>query len=898
MFKYQNPSLPVKKRVRDLMKRMTLEEKTAQLCATLPMLLLEGEELSRDKMDLLLKEGIGRIPQFPMPFARSARQVAEAYNAVQKYVLENTRLGIPFMAQVECLNGVTAVDATSFPAPIAMASSWEPELVRRAGEITGRQMRALTGGSNALAPVVDLGRDPRWGRVYETYGECSYMNSAFGAAYVRGLQNDGDLKTGVQSCAKHFLGYSYTQGGLNSAAVEIGGRDLYESFGRPFETMFHEADLKAVMCTYSEIDGKPVSFSPEILRDLLRDRMGFEGSAICDGGSIKRGCDVQKAAADMEEAGILALEAGLDADAPISQCYTHLPDAIRAGKVKRKLLDEACARVLTQKFELGLFEEPYVDTDRAESLFGTAESDAATLELSRKSLVLLKNEGNLLPLTADPGRVAVIGPHGDSVMSLFGGYTYPAYLDAMRTGAFSMEGVNEGVDADGEGDGIFSQLSDGNKLDPEEAIELYCRRKYRVGSVAEEIASRLTGGEVLKAKGCAIDDRDRSLFGEAKAAARQADLVIMTLGGKCGWGADATSGEGKDRASISLPGVQEELLKEIKALGKPVILVLFNGRPMEIGWASEHVDAVLEVWFPGPMGGRAVAEALLGEINPGGKLPVTIPRHVGQVPIYYSHKNGSGYDKTKGGLEAMFGDGYTDIENSPLYPFGFGLSYSSFEYAGLDLSTLKVDSAGGIEISVFVKNTGDRRGEEVVQFYMRDLEARVTRPVKELVGFRRISLDPGEMKKVTLFLKMSQLGFVNEKGDFVVEPGKMAVMIGPNSRDITHTGIFSIIGQVRSLAGRRTYLSHTEEETVTRILLTEHTVEKESKNYSLKTTLGTLLDDEEGRAVLVNELGDKFLNNPQLDKVRGMSLKTINLMVGRNFPAGAIDRIERELKKL
>lgn len=818
---YKNKKETVEKRVQDLIERMTLEEKVAQLCAILPHMLLDGDEISEDKLSHFLKDGLGRIPQFPMPFIKSAEQVAEAFNKVQKYAVEETRLGIPIMAQVECLNGVTSVDATSFPAPIAMASTWEPELVEKAGKITGQQMRAMTNGSNALAPVVDLARDPRWGRVYETYGECSYMNSAFGVAYTKGLQN-GDFSKGVQSCAKHFLGYSFTQGGLNSAEISIGERELYEAFARPFEAMIHEADLRSVMCTYSEINGKPVSVSSEILRDLLRDKMGFEGSAICDGGSIERTCATQHTARDMKEAGVMALMAGLDADAPVTQAFNLLPEAVKEGEIDEKYIDEACARVLKQKFDLGLFDNPYVDISVLRKHFDNPADDALSLEICEKSITMLKNEDNILPLSKDTKKIAIIGPHGDSVASLFAGYTFPATLEsivasAQGTGGFSMEGVNEGIEEAGGFSGLMKAAGFSEELKSDNFVENYCRKKYFVKSIVDEISDKLNNGEVLYSRGCNIDDTDTSGFEEAVRVASEADVIVMTIGGKCGW-TNATSGEGQDRTSIDLPGVQEALLKAVKEAGKPIILVLFNGRPMSINWASENIEGILDVWFTGPQGGKAIANVLFGDTNPSGKLPVSVPRSSGQIPIYYNHKNGSGYIRDTGGtvsVDALFGGGYTDIPSTPLYYFGFGLSYTTFEYLNIELDKQKVDSKDKVQVTCYVKNTGDVAGDEVVQVYFRDKEARVTRPVKELVGFRRISLEPGQTKKVTFTINMNQLGFYNENMEFIVEPGNIEVMVGSSSSDIYFTETFEITGEKVNVAGNRSYISKSNEVIVT-----------------------------------------------------------------------------------
>ena len=803
---YKDESHSVEKRVKDLLARMTLAEKVAQLKAVLPMMVLDGEEVSVEKLRQVAEHGIGRIPQFPMPFYRGPESVAKAYNAIQRYMVEETRLGIPFLPQVECLNGFVAADAASFPPPIALASSFRPDLVEKMAGIIQDQMRAV-GARFGLAPVVDLARDPRWGRVYETFGEDTYLSTAFGVAYSKGLQGP-DLRRSVVCCAKHFLGYSTTQSGLNAAEVQATPRDLYDNYGTPFEAMFRLNDIQGIMCTYSAIDGKPVSISSEILRDLLRDRMGFTGTAVCDGGSIEMAYNRQRSVPTMKDAGIQALKAGLDADAPMTEAYHFLEEAVESGELDEAYVDEAVSRVLSQKFALGLFDEPYVAEDAVSSHYHLPETDALSKELSDESIILLKNDG-VLPLAADAGTVAVIGPHGDSLSSLFAGYSYPATLQLLSAilarRQASMTGVTDHMQEDPASD-LFA-FTKGK--DPAEFIESYIAEKYGALSVAEAIR-RHASGDVRYAAGCPVSDEDRSGFEEVIEAAKTADVVVLAMGGTCGWGPDSTSGEGKDRASLDLPGVQEELMREIAAVGKPVILVLFNGRPMSINWAAENVDAILEVWFPGPKGGEAVADVLFGKVNPSGRLPVTVPKSIGQIPIHYNHKAGSGYVKVaEGGRmgSLFFSGGYTDIENVPLFEFGFGLSYTTFEYEELRITEKNVPIDGTVTIEADVRNSGRVAGGEVMQLYFRDKESFITRPVKELVGFRKVALEPGEEKTVIFEVAMSQLGFTNHEGRFVVEPGTIEVMVGASSSDIRLRDEFTITGETRELSGRRTFLS-------------------------------------------------------------------------------------------
>ncbi len=811
---YKDATLPIEQRVDDLLAQMTLEEKVAQLCCVMPRMLIGDQIPDPGLMKKYMANGLGRMAQFSMVFVDNPEQIAEFANHIQKFVIENTRLGIPLMFQNEALNGFTAVGATNFPTPIALASTWEPELVEQAAQVIRDQMRA-TGVHIALAPVIDLAQDPRWGRGHEAFGEDPYLSSAFGAAFVRGLQG-ADLRTGVVSCAKHFLGYSISQGGLNMGAVRIGERELYETFARPFETAIHECDLAMVMVTYSEIDGQPVSVNKNILRDLLRDKMGFKGSATCDGHSIELTVTKQHVAKNMQEAAIMAIEAGLDGDTPVSEAYHELVGAVNQGLVDVKYVDEAVRRILTIKFRLGLFENPFVDVNKVRSAFENPAHRQLSRKLAEHSITLLKNDGHLLPLK-NVKTIAVIGPHADSVRdSLFAGYTFPAMMEMIknlrRGGRASMQGV---------ADKVMEQ--ENQKSEPSEFfvalgelgdINQYIEKEYGAVSLRDAIAKR-KGVEVIYAKGCGIADPSKDGFAEAVAAARKADVVVVALGGRSGWGKDATCGEGRDASTIELMGVQEELLKAIHAIGKPVVLVLFDGRPLAIPWAADasRIPAIIYAWFPGQAGGEALADVLFGEVNPGGKLPVTIPRSTGQVPLFYNHKAGSGYQTNYNeGVAAFLGYGYVNESNLPLYAFGHGLSYTRCEFSDLQLSAKQVDSSGEIAIACSIKNVGVVAGSEVVQLYLHDCEARVTRPVQELVGFKRVELKPGERCRVTFVVKMNQLGFYNHNMQFVVEPGNMEVMIGASSDDIRLRSAFEITGETVSVLGKRSYLSQAQVE--------------------------------------------------------------------------------------
>jgi len=805
---YRDPSQPIEQRVQDLLDRMTLEEKVAQLSGVMPLALLGPGGFDPDRMTQVLGHGIGQISMLAMFGHKTPTQLAEASNQIQRFLVEETRLGIPAIIHNEALNGFVAPDAPNFPTAIGLAATWSPELVERMTDLIRRQMRAV-GVHQALSPVMDVARDARWGRVHETYGEDPYLCAAMSVAFVRGLQGP-DLKQGVIATGKHFLGYGLSEAGQNMAATHIGRRELYETFARPFEAAIREAGLASIMNSYSEIDGIPVGSSREILTDLLRGTMGFQGFVVSDYMTVMWFVTRFGTATTMQEAGVQALSAGLDVELPNTAGYgEHLVEAVRTAKISERVVDASVRRVLEAKFKLGLFDRPYVDTGKVEPAYVDPENRRLSRELAVKSLTLLKNDGGLLPLSRDLETIAVIGPHADGVANFFPGYTYPSMVEMFRGMAAQqaqeggMAGVMDDLSGPG-GEGLQALIAELGPVIALESTDAYVRQHYPAQSVLEAVRKAVgEGTEVLHAKGCEATGDDASGIPEAVAAAQQADVVIVIVGGKCGWLGSGTEGEGGDTASIDLPGVQEELLRAVVATGTPVVMVLLHGRPYTFAWAAEHVPAILDAYYPGQEGGAAIAAALFGKVNPGGKLPVTIPRHVGQVPIYHYHKAGSGYRRT----ETDMHKGYLDMPSTPLYPFGHGLSYTTFRYDNLRMSTADVDVRGTIEISCDVTNTGPVAGDEVVQLYLHDHEATVTRPVQELAGFARVYLEPGATCTVTFAVHPSQLAFYDRDMAFVVEPGNVDVMVGSSSDDIRLTGEFAITGERMEVLGRRAFLS-------------------------------------------------------------------------------------------
>jgi beta-glucosidase len=616
-------------------------------------------------------------------------------------------------------------------------------------------MRAV-GAHHGLAPVLDVCRDPRWGRTEETLGEDPYLVARMGVAFVQGLQGES-LREGVIATAKHFVGYGASDGGMNWAPAGIPPRELREVYLHPFEAAVRVGGIGSVMNAYNEIDGIVCTADRGLLTTTLREEWGFDGCVVSDYFSIRQLESYHRLAADGQEAAAMALDAGLDLELPSTDCYGQpLLDALDAGLVGEHTVDDAVRRVLAAKFELGLFDDPYVDPPNAASAVATPANRALARTIARKSLVLLKND-DVLPLSLGLSSIAVIGPNADTARNLFGDYCYPAHVESLQ----------EVLASGGSALGSFDRLAD---LEPAEAQGL---------TVLDAMRERF-GDAVAFARGCDVSGPSRDGLDEAVELARAADVVVLVMGDKAGLGKDCTSGEFRDRASLDLPGVQEDLVRAVVATGTPVVLVLVTGRPSGSEWVHEHCAAVIEAWFPGEEGGVAVAEALAGEVNPGGKLPISFPRSSGQIPVFYAHK-------LSGGRSQPVGD-YVDLSASPLYPFGHGLSYTTFELSGATVREEVVGTRGAIVVDVEVANTGERAGDEVVQLYVRDPRASVTRPVLELKSFARVELAPGESKTVTFHVPVAQLGFYDRQLSYVVEAGVIEIFLGRSSDEIVEAG--------------------------------------------------------------------------------------------------------------
>lgn len=762
-------------RIAHLLGQMTLAEKIAQLGSYWVYEILDGTAFSVEKAHTLLENGIGQITR--VGGASNVRPVesAKLANTIQKFLIDNTRLGIPAVIHEECCSGYMARGATVFPQAIGAASTWEPELIEAMADVIRVQMRAV-GAHHALAPVLDVARDARWGRVEETFGEDPYLIARLGVAYVNGLQGDS-FEHGVVATGKHFVGYSMSEGGLNWAPPHLGWRELREVYLFPFEAAIREAGLASIMNAYHELDGVPCGISRELLTQILREEWEFDGLVVSDYFAVNTLMTYHHIADSKAEAARLALEAGLDVELPFTDCYGDpLREAVQQGKVNESLIDRSVRRVLEQKFALGLFENPYVDAGSV--VLDTPEQRQLARQIAQKSIVLLKNEGNMLPLSKQIDSVAVIGPNADSVRNLFGDYAFPAHIETL------IEAKTQ--------NNMFSQPLPDDIQSVEGFIEVI--------SVLEAIKARVSANaRVTYAKGCDVTGAATTGFAEAVEAARGAQVAIVVVGDKGGLADDCTSGEARDRADLDLPGVQKELVRAVYDTGTPIVLVLVNGRPVSLGWIAESVPAIVEAWFPSEEGADAIADVLFGDVNPGGKLPITFPRSVGQVPIFYGHKPSGGRSHWK--------EHYVETSVKPLYPFGYGLSYTRFEFSDLRVEPSTVRAGDEVTVQVNVTNVGERGGDEVVQLYTHQQVPLITRPVKQLRAFKRITLEPGQTRLVTFRVAVNQLGFYDLSRRFVVEPGAVELMVGSSSADIHCTGSFHIAGATVDLGRERAFFS-------------------------------------------------------------------------------------------
>ena len=745
---YKDPSFSIDVRLSDLLSRMTLEEKVGQLLCPLgwEMYEIHGNEVCPSgKFKQLIKErnaGMLWATYRADPWTKKTlanglnpEMAAKAGNALQKYVMENTRLGIPMFLAEEAPHGHMAIGATVFPTGIGMAATWSPELVKEVGQVIAKEIRSQ-GGHISYGPVLDLTRDPRWSRVEETFGEDPVLSGILGASMVDGL-GGGNLSQKYATIAtlKHFLAYAVPEGGQNGNYASVGIRDLHQNFLPPFRKAI-DAGALSVMTSYNSIDGIPCTSNHNLLTQLLRNEWKFRGFVVSDLYSIEGIHESHFVAPTKENAAIQSVTAGVDVDLG-GDAYTNLCHAVQSGQMDKAVIDTAVCRVLRMKFEMGLFEHPYVDPKIAAKTVRRKEHIELARKIAQSSITLLKNENSILPLSKTINKVAVIGPNADNRYNMLGDYTAP-------------------------------------------------QEDSNVKTVLDGIITKLSPSRVEYVRGCAIRDTTVNEIEQAIEAARRSEVVIVVVGGSSardfktsyketgaavaeeGSVSDMECGEGFDRASLSLLGRQQELLESLQKTGKPLIVVYIEGRPLEKNWASEYADALLTAYYPGQEGGNAIADVLFGDYNPSGRLPISVPRSVGQIPVYYNQKAPRNHD-------------YVEVSSSPLYSFGYGMSYTTFEYS--DLQVVQ-KSARCFEVSFKVKNTGKYDGEEVSQLYMRDEYASVVQPMKQLKHFERFHLKKGEEKKVTFVLTEEDFFLVNYTLKKVVESGNFHLMIGAASNDI------------------------------------------------------------------------------------------------------------------
>jgi beta-glucosidase len=749
---YKNSSLPAARRVKDLLSRMTLEEKAAQMLCVWqqkPKTLVDGEgnfDERKAKAAFKDRRGLGQVGRpSDAGKGKNTRDMAVLTNAIQKFFLENSRLGIPVMFHEECLHGHAAVDGTSFPQPIALGATFNPDLVEQLFTMTALEAR-LRGTHHALTPVVDVAREPRWGRVEETYGEDPFLVSRLGIAAVRGFQGDATFrdKTRVIATLKHFVGHGQPESGMNCAPANVSLRVLYETFLYTFKEALRESGAISIMASYNEIDGIPSHANKWLLRDVLRKEWGFKGFVVSDYYAIwelgyRPDTHGHFVAKDSKESCVLAVKAGVNIELPDPDCYLHLVPLVRKGVLKESELDDLVAPMLYWKFAMGLFDDPYVDPAEAERVVGCDEHRQLALTAAHESITLLKNENGTAPLDLKKIKsIAVIGPNAHR--GLLGGYS-----GVPKHNVTVLDGIKERA-----GKKINVLYSEGCKI--------------------------TIGGSWNQDEVVASDPaEDRKQISEAVKVAKKADVIVLAIGGneqtsREAWGLNHMG----DRTSLDLIGRQEELVKAMVALGKPVIVFLFNGRPLSINYASQNVPVIYECWYLGQETGRAVADVLFGDYNPGGKLPITIPRSVGHLPAFYNYKPSARR-------------GYLFDDVSPLYAFGYGLSYTSFSITNPRLTKKKIKRDGSTRVLVDVTNTGSREGTEVVQLYIRDVVSSATRPIKELKGFRKVKLQPGESTTVAFDITPALLSFYDVNMKYVVESGDFVLMVGNSSRDVDLT---------------------------------------------------------------------------------------------------------------
>jgi beta-glucosidase-like glycosyl hydrolase len=786
---HRNPSAPADVRAESLLAEMTLEEKCAQLTGVMPWTLVRADGSDAETAGQTLKAPPGHVAQL---IADDPAQLARLTGSLQRQFVTRTRLGIPALLHAEALNGLLAGGHMIFPTAIGLAASWSPGLVREMADLTRRQM-VRTGMRHALSPVMDVALDPRWGRVHETYGEDPYLAAAFSVAYTQGLQG-ADLADGVIATGKHFLGYAVTAGGVNQSAFEAGARLTRDVFAYPFEAAIQLAGLRSVMNSYGDVDGIPAGVSREVLTGLLRETLGFDGFVSSDYDTLTHVVTRQRAASGPGEAARLAIRAGLDVEFPVSYAYgAALAGEVERGRVDIGDVNDSVRRVLRAKFELGLFENPY-PRERIDIASVAGEGRELSRKLARRSVVLVKNDG-ILPLTRDKLTVAVVGPHAQAARFQFPAYTYPAWRDAVNAIYRGDDGTMVGA-----GQTVISWFDE--LLAPAD-VETLVRDRYGTRPLSQEIGEF---GRVLTAQGCELTrPGEPGTLEQAVEAARASDVTVLALGGASLWfHGERTEGEASDTADIALPAAQTALAEAVAAAGTPLVVVLNQGRAYALPPAIRDAAAIIVAPYGGPFGPKSVAEVLFGVVNPSGKLPYSIPRHSGQIPVYHHQKAGTGF---RNPLPPAAKHHYLDMPATPLYPFGYGLSYTSFGLTDLDFEP-ETGTSGSLRIGATVTNSGESAGAAVVQLYVRVNTSGVTRPAQQLAGFTRAELAAGQSRRITFSLAAAQLAYTNAAMEVAVEPARVEFFLGLDSGDRRLEGAFEVTGKPRVLtSSERVFLS-------------------------------------------------------------------------------------------
>lgn len=743
---YKNSNLTISVRVNDLLSRMTLEEKISQMnMLSLSKLSLDkNKEVDIQSLDSLFHgKSIGCLES---PFI-GVDDISKLSEAADNYLRNHTRLGIPAIQIAECLHGQLAFGATIFPQAIAQGSTWNPDLIQKMGDVIAHEA-SLSGVDQALSPLFDLARDPRYGRVEECFGEDPFLVAEMGKAFVIGMQGDPSTTKKQLSdhklicTAKHFVAYSTPIAGINLGPNNVGPRDLRDLHLYPFKKVIQEANIYSLMPAYNEVNGIPMHANKHLMKDVLRKEYGFKGYVFSDYEAISMLNYFHKVAHNNAEAAIRTINAGIDLEAPSSSVFSELSNLVETGKIDISLIDEAVRNILTIKYKAGLFDKPYTAPTKVSALIHTRESIRLARKIAEESIILLKNKDHLLPLDISKLKsIAVIGPNANQVQ--YGDYSF---TKDNNSGVTILEGIKH-----------------------------YANTEINVNY----------------AKGCGITSLNSSEIATAVEVAKKSDVVVLVVGGTSstlsgiGWGKDipddySTCGEGFDRTSLTPPGVQPELIQAIYKTGKPIVLVMVHGRPYTIAWEKEHIPAIIEAWYPGEEGGNALARILFGNVNPSGKLPVSVPKSIGHVPTFYNTKpSGKGFYHRPGSKEKP-GRDYVFSSPEPLFPFGYGLSYTEFEYS--DLKVEKNESE--INLSVKIKNIGERKGKEVVQVYINDKISSVTTPVKVLKEFKKIEISPSELVTVNFSIPIEELGLWDQEMNYVVEPGDFEIMVGRSSNDI------------------------------------------------------------------------------------------------------------------